>query len=537
MSFEVTLATLPRIQDDIDRLTAAACRAFAGWGNAEAGTSHDPAYFERVLIRTLIKLVPVLYWELETRDAETAELAGPDLETALCDCLGVDFPTFANKIMRSDSYHAVLRGLVAARMAQRPLPPFPSALSGAQDATAASPTVRQRLSAVGCRTLLYKVPLLRRDQLRLALRSFGRVNHWFRPHAEIDAPAVDPALRTALRDHFAKASVDDLPARLQNRARVVFALLAYLLPVETVEALTAHMAWARDMADLCQPKTLVTGYGLLDAGAFPFYAAECAARGTRLVGWQHGGTYGELATPGRAERWERRITDRFVTWGWEDGDPKLFAAPCPRQPLFRRARKPREAPASLLWVSTADSRFNHFIDHTPVGERLHGYFRHQDAILAQLPSDIAARLVLRPNRNDFGWGLKEMWARRLDTPVFSPEGSQILDEADRCGLVLIDYPGSTAFLECLAAGIPFIAIFDPGVYQIRPSQAAAFRGLEQAGVVHTSPETAAGEIARALDDPEAWQIQPARRKALEDMRALAMRRDPGYIRTWLRLIT
>lgn len=537
MKIAVSLDTLPGIQDDIDRLTALACRAYGGWADAATGTAQAPEYHERTLIRPLIKLIPALYWELEIRDtADDRVPEGAALAARLPECLGLDVVAFGRQVMTSDTYHAALRGLVAARVAGRPLPGFEAGRVGTAPARATAATAGARLRAVGCRTLLYKVPLTRGDQLRLALRSFGRVNAWFHPEGPQGTPAVSPDLRSQLRDQLAASPVTGVRDGLQSTARVILDLLAYLLPVDHVEALAENTAWARETADRCQPRRIVTGYGFFDAGAFPFYAAECAARGTELVGWQHGGTYGELATPGRQERWERRITDRFLTWGWSDGDPKAVATACPRQHLFRRPRKPRDGAARLLWVSTADSRFTHFIDHTPVGERLEGYWRHQEAILAALPETVTERLVLRPNRNDFGWGLKDMWARRLDAPVFSPAGSDILDEADRCGLVLIDYPGATTFLECLAAGIPFLCVVDPAVYEIGPSQRDAFRALEEAGVVHSAPESAAEEIARALADPEAWAADPVRQRALARIRALAMRRDPGYIRDWLRLI-
>lgn len=538
---EISFQTIPRIQQDIDLLTAKMCAAYSGWANALTGELHDARYYERILIRVLIKLVPVVYTNAQSGIEAYAKQPDTVLDGQLHQCVGLRQSDFLDRIMQSDEYHACLRGMISLRREGRPLPRIPSGASpDAQPATAlATGTVGafgQKLRRLGCRTLLYKVPVTRSDQLRLALRSFGMVNNWYHPDIEFSVPGADPTLRATLRDYFAAVPTETLPSHLRDTARVMLDLLAYLLPVENVEHLAAYMGWARTEADRFRPGTLVTGYGFFDIGAFPFYAAECGARGTRLIGWQHGGTYGELATPGRLERWERRITDRYLTWGWSDGDPKLIATACPRQHLYLRKHKAREVPTKVLWVSTSDSRFNHFIDHTPVGNRLKDYFQHQDAILARLSPDIIARLVIRSGQKDFGWGLKDMWSRRLDTPTFSREGSHILDEADRCGLVLIDYPGSTTFLECLAAGIPFICVFDPAVYEIRANQAAAFHALEKAGILHTTPETAAFEIAEAVDDLEAWQAKPARRKALSIMCALVMRRDPDYLRNWYRHI-
>lgn len=84
-----------------------------------------------------------------------------------------------------------------------------------------------------------------------------------------------------------------------------------------------------------------------------------------------------------------------------------------------------------------------------------------------------------------------MWQRRLDRPVFPPPaGRDILEEADRHGMVLIDPPGTTTFRECLAAGIAFLFLFDPAVCAIRTCQREAFRALEAASMVHIAPDPA-----------------------------------------------
>lgn len=525
--FSIAQADVQYLQDEVDRLTEFTAGAYSVWAGDQIGVARDAVYYQRILIPVLIKLIPVIYHKVETVKQSAANV---DL-TAL---VGRDTAGFLRGVMEEGPWHEAVRSLVICSMSGEPMPEF--AGSGMGDPCVV-PAVnwKDRVKALGCQILLYNVPLYRADLVKLALADYGRTNHWFSPDIPSLKVTQDPDMRCDLHGHLVEYDLSSLPGALREKGRVILDILPYVLPVDYVELLRHCREWAHGMADICTPKALVAGYSFLQGGGRVFYAAEVAARGALTIGWQHGGNYGETLTPGRCERWERRLNDRFITWGWDDGDAKLRPAPDPRQRLHKRKRLPRKGKSRLLWVTTTDSRYTHFFDHSPVGDRLKGYFSHQDRLAQAMPDKMRANVTLRLNKRNFCWDMKGRLMAQLSGAEISSPLRTLLAEGDMCGMVLIDYPGSTAFLECLAAGLPFVGVFDPEVYGIRDCQRAAFEQLEANGVIHKRYDTAVEEITRALVDPEAWMSVSSRKAALTEIRDIVMRRDPGYVTIWRKI--
>jgi hypothetical protein len=75
-------------------------------------------------------------------------------------------------------------------------------------------------------------------------------------------------------------------------------------------------------------------------------------------------------------------------------------------------------------------------------------------------------------------------------------------------LILTSHNGTT-FPETISAGIPTIIAWDESFVALRPETEHVFLSLEQAGVFHRTPESAASFINSIWDDVDGWWTSPA----------------------------
>ncbi len=527
MKPEIRWEDISQIQQEIDQLTSLAAHAWGTWVEKRTGDTRSRRYYETLIISVLIKLVPSIYYHYAV--AVDKPPARDPLGFA-----GQSSQTFFENMHNNDVYHATIDGLLST------LPAYENPGCETGSPPGLSATVPTCIPSIPkCDILLYKAPILRRDALKLSLFDLKKTQTLNDLHYNIPDEYVDHGLRQSLYTHLTGFDFPDLPPNLSGSARAILDILAFLLPFEFVELVEDIIKWGKKCADFSTPSVLVTGFGLLDLSVigFSFYAAECVARGTRLIGWQHGGNYGETVTPGRCERWERRLSDRYITWGWTDEGEDVVAAPHPRQHLRRKYKVSSRSNARALWVGTAESRHVHFIDHSPIGKRFLGYFEHQRKIAAALPETIRERMVLRQARHDFGWGLEKDLGNIVPSAARStPKDGTIVHLGAELGLVLIDYPGSTPYLECLAAGIPFLAVFDPSIYAVRKCQRHVFDRLEITGVITTDYTRAAKMLEIALRDPVGWFAEPDRASAVKEAKHVLMKEGNSlYFKEWLKI--
>lgn len=248
---------------------------------------------------------------------------------------------------------------------------------------------------------------------------------------------------------------------------------------------------------------------------FKFLAAEAALRGRRLIAAQHGGGYG-LYRFAPQEQHERRVSDRFLCWGWANGDKKLENVPAPKlSPLLAPHRKQRgnlRAKQTALFVASTDSPYAYRFYSAPQGSRLPDYFDGQRRFLEALPETLRPKLLFRCHPQDFGHGLRPRlcaefpWLRWDECPSFQRR----LFESS---LVVIDHLATT-ILEAVAANVPMIAYWNPNQWEVREEAQPYCDALKEAGILWDSPEEAARQTQAVWENPAAWwsgtRIQEAR---------------------------
>lgn len=360
----------------------------------------------------------------------------------------------------------------------------------------------------------YKTLMRRRRILQLSAATGFRVATIPEIADPVDCGYVDDAARASLALCFPEDPV-------------LMSVCAQLLPTCYLEGWAPLAQSARNQISNKRPQVIVTGLGGFWNTYFAIWMAECQRHGTRVIGVQHGGCYGERDQTS-FEHHERRIADRYATWGWREDEKTV---PLPAARLSGIPKFSRSPNGPVLWVGTSDSPHCYQLGPRPVGLQFLQYFETQKRFAAHLNGHVAANTLFRPYPADFGWKNlpgSDAAPMAVQTDDFS---ATFWERVRQSRLVVVDHPGSTTFLEALAAGRPVLCFCASDLFDIRPSAQPFYDDLERAGIYHRSIESAADTLNQNFDDIEAWWLDPTRQTAIAAFREHFARND-GFLRKW-----
>lgn len=351
------------------------------------------------------------------------------------------------------------------------------------------------------------------DGYRLAPAAFPRP--WRRP-----AP-YDVALRGGLR----------VTEPAEGWVRGFLEGLRYNVPRDYLEELPRHRALADRVARRGRPRVVMGGFfrGLPER----LWIQSCrnGPNPARLVVVQHGGNYGESAdTQVGWTEIERRLADTFVSWGWGADEAKVAPMPAPR--LIGVPRGGAEG-GRLLIVSGMVREYpspDRFTGGRPAAES-------QERFLAALPADLLSRVRFRAHPRDGGTVEQQApWHARYPQVSLDRGERGVHAEMAEARLVVVNYPFSTTFPECVAADRPVMVFSGGRAPAVHPRAREAYALLHEAGVVHHDAESAARAAAEAYADIEGWWMHPARRAAVEAYRRSFARTADDAVEQWRRFL-
>jgi len=265
---------------------------------------------------------------------------------------------------------------------------------------------------------------------------------------------------------------------------------------------------------------------------FKLYAAEWVRRGAELWGMQHGGQYG-TARFSMAESLERDMSDRYHTWGWSslETDEKLNDLPPAKLSTLRGRIRAGGEDGSLVVLGAAGMKNPHQLFPVPLGWQWEDYFQDREKFIEGLSSGWRERLILRVRAQDYGWDQPTRFRARFSGIRLDDDHTPFYERIKSTALVVSDHPG-TAFLECVALGVPVIGFWRPDRWEIRDSAKPAFDALKDVGVVFDDPTSAAEAIKERLGAVQAWWKAPEVKKACEEFARQFVRTDEDWRRAW-----
>jgi|GEM_PF-569970 len=291
------------------------------------------------------------------------------------------------------------------------------------------------------------------------------------------------------------------------------------------------------------PSVIVSANAWYDNEVFKFFAAEASNRGARLVSLQHGSGYGVFLNS-HAETFERRISDRYLSWGWrESNDQEVRPVPSPQVTDLKRkvaqaGSDSKENRGSITFFATAFCKYRQLFQSDPVFDQLDRYFEWELRFLARLPDALRSRLIYRPYMHDYGWGATGTIRSRFPTVLIDDVRSWSATLPQRLKasrLVVIDH-NSTTLLFTLALNIPTIMFWDPECWEVRDSAEPYFRELRRVGILWDTPEDAAAKAAEIYCDPAKWWGSADVQSVRERFTARYARASSEWISEWKQIL-
>ena len=265
--------------------------------------------------------------------------------------------------------------------------------------------------------------------------------------------------------------------------------------------------------------------------AYRLRLAALRESGCRLFSVQHGANYGNLLSVGILPF--EYSQHAFFTWGWErhEGQP-ANARPLTHPALAAICGTHKETAPQLILVGTEMSAYTYRLKSRPLAKAMLAYRMGKIAFFRSLlaaarpctEGEATPKAPSGPNR-------KQPALEALYRPYFKVAGG--LDDADyvrrhlpeiglcagdlsermlACRLLVLDHYGTTLHMA-LAADVPTVAFWNRQEWGMESESDAALDKLQEAGILHASPEAAARQAAAVWENPSTWWKSPPVRQA------------------------
>lgn len=348
--------------------------------------------------------------------------------------------------------------------------------------------------------------LPQKDELMLN-RRLGQVPQFYRKvppaHTPIDSKRRQWAIEGEPQNEFESCARSLIPRQIPA---------VYLEGYNSLLRQVAELGWPR------RPKLIMTSNAYSEDDVFKAWAADKVERGSPLVICQHGGHYG-IGRWSFTEEHEIDISDRFLSWGWDDpAQPKLYPLGQLNSRKSRRGVRYSKRPGAML-VTTTVPRYCYRLYSVMVSRQWLDYFEDQCDFVAGLPAHIRDALTVRLYQEDYGWEQADRWLDRFPD-IRLDEGFSEIDDLIRQSRLYISTYNATTYLESISMNMPTVIYWNPEHWELRDSAAPFFDDLSLAGIFHGTPESAARHVNEIWDDVDTWwgsvNVQKARGRFMDN---------------------
>jgi putative transferase (TIGR04331 family) len=258
------------------------------------------------------------------------------------------------------------------------------------------------------------------------------------------------------------------------------------------------------------PRFIFTSYSYIAGEVFKAWAAMKVEAGVPFIIGQHGGASG-IALWSFAEDHQLAISDAWLSWGWEDVSNNKIKPVGNLKMIGRRLRWDPDGYALL--VEMAVPRYSYHMFSGTVASQWLGYFDDQSRFVDAMPQNLREKLLVRLYSQDRGWCVKQRWQDRFPQ-IRLDEGVKPIASLIKKSRLYISTYNATTFLESLAMNIPTIMFWNQKHWELRTSAQPYFDRLQEVGIFHETPESAAAKVVEVWDDIYNWwhqsKIQEAR---------------------------
>jgi putative transferase (TIGR04331 family) len=282
--------------------------------------------------------------------------------------------------------------------------------------------------------------------------------------------------------------------------RIVRSMIPRHLPMVYLEGYRSLLHACAAVPWPTSPRLIFTSGCDSSDDLFKAWAAAKVEAGSPLIIGQHGGNYA-------TSRWsftedhQYAISDRWLSWGgYSDPDPKV------RQVgnLKMAGRRLNHDPDGyILLVENMVPRYSYHMYSVPVAGQWLQYFDEQCRLAGALTEKLRSELVVRLYSPDYSWSAAQRWRDVFPGLRYDNGTRSIVSAIAGCRLC-VSTSNTTTFLETLALNIPTIMFWNPLHWELRAEAVPYFEELQEVGVFHKSPESAASKIHEVSPNVDAW---------------------------------
>jgi len=346
--------------------------------------------------------------------------------------------------------------------------------------------------------ILTFLPLKKNFLLQLALRQVPTIN------LQIPAPRVAPDM--GVRKLFRLTA-----EKHKNFEHCIRTLIPEHIPTVYLEGYLALKRTVYKLPWPKKPKVIFTSASYNADDVFKAWAGLLVENGTPLVIGQHGGNLGSALWTS-SEDHETAIADRYLTWGWSDGNPKQYPVGALKQ--IGRGPGVWNPKGHMLLVTSVMPRYSYVMGSFTVAvAQTDSNLNDQYRFVRALRKDIRKNLLVRLFTPDWGWAQADRWRDQIPDAQINLGNGPIEPLIRGCRLYVATY-NATTFLDSLSRNIPTIMFWNPKHWELRPSAEPYFDKLRKVGIFHASPEDAAEKVAEIWGDVQQWwsnfEVQEAR---------------------------
>ena len=299
--------------------------------------------------------------------------------------------------------------------------------------------------------------------------------------------------------------------------KFVLAMIPKQIPTLYIEGYKQLVEQTQQLSWPKCPKAIFTSNALWHNILPMAYIAEKVERGTPLIYGQHGGYYGQALFTWSEEH-ERKISEKYLTWGWKD---KLTEGSAETIPVgiivktIKRKKVLKNDQRDLLLILASDSRYTSLL-HSASGTNI--IYKYISDCLkfgtALIGSDAYKSLLVRMYTHEYGWGEREQWNDIHPNVRVNLGVKSIWNLVKKSKLVVYTY-NSTGYLQFIASNIPTVVFWDNNTAPVRKSAIEYLANLKRVGIFHDTPESAANHVATIWTDVEGWWNSSKVQKVLE----------------------
>lgn len=278
---------------------------------------------------------------------------------------------------------------------------------------------------------------------------------------------------------------------------------------------------------------IYTANSILTDDSFKIWATTQIERNKSiLVLGQHSNAYGNLHSQ-TAEDYERRISDSYITWGWEE-DNKTTALPAlPLKPFFKKSIRATYDSEKITFIDASLPLFKYWLYSLPQGgDHLETI---QDVLLfyKSLNPTLFKRFEHRLYFQNFGWDEEDILRINFpDLKLTNTDGATPLKEQlNTSKLCVVNYH-SLVLSECIAADYPVICFWNFGKWKLRQKIKHLYDRLQDVGILHPTPKSAAEFINRNDADIQSWWNNEKTVKAKEEYASKFCKGDHEPEKAW-----